>query len=392
MGAESSESFRSRSLLASVFVPNLLFAVGQGAVIPIIALLALDLGATPAIAGLIIGLRSLGTLVVDLPAALIIARIGERRSMVVSGAVLAGVSLAIWARPSLPVYAALVTLMGGTWAVWLLARMAYAAGSAPPAHRGRVMAMVGGLNRVGGLVGPLIGSLILIGGDARAPFLILAATSAAAALGMTLSRSPHFVPEPAGSRLRDVVGAHRQTLVTAGGVAIITQVLRSSREVLVPLFGVGVGMDATSISLLFAVSAGIESVMFYPVGMLMDSKGRKWTAIPCIALLSLGMAAFPLVGGVASLAVVVIVLAVANGFGSGMNLTMGSDLSPLVGRSRFLGVWRFITDLGGTGGPVLLAGVTAATSMSVAAVAVGGLGVVGTILLSLAVPETLQRA
>lgn len=385
--------FRARSLIPSVFGPNFLFAVGQGAVVPVIALLALDLGASPVVAGLVIGLRSLGTLAVDLPAALLISRFGERWAMVVSGAALSVVSFGIWLRPSLPVYALLVTLMGGLWAVWLLARMAYASGSAPIPHRGRVMAVIGGINRIGRLLGPLLGSLVIVGGDARGPFLVLAVMSLLASVGMMVSHSPHFVAEPRGhgAGLSKVVVDHRHTLLAAGGVAVIVQILRSSREVLVPLVGEGLGLDARAVSLLFALGAAIESSMFYPVGMLMDRRGRKWTAIPCIALLSGGMVAFVLVDDVASLVAVVVLLGVANGLGSGMNLTMGSDLSPLSGRSRFLGVWRFVTDLGGTGGPALLAGVMAAFSLGTAAVAVGGLGVVGTMVLLWAVPETLKK-
>src|SRR5438876_637754 len=41
-----------RSLGLSVYLPTLLFSVGQGAVIPIVALAARDLGASPAVAGL----------------------------------------------------------------------------------------------------------------------------------------------------------------------------------------------------------------------------------------------------------------------------------------------------------------------------------------------------
>ena len=41
----------------SVYVPTFLFAVGQGAVIPIVALAAKDLGASIAIAGLVVTLR-----------------------------------------------------------------------------------------------------------------------------------------------------------------------------------------------------------------------------------------------------------------------------------------------------------------------------------------------
>ena len=99
-------------------------------------------------------------------------------------------------------------------------------------------------------------------------------------------------------------------------------------------------------------------LIFYPVGMLMDSKGRKWVAVPSLILLSLGMALIPLTTDFASLFLVSLLLGLANGLGSGVNLTLGSDLSPVAGRSQFFGVWRLVSDLGTAGGPLLVAAVT----------------------------------
>lgn len=42
-------SFKVGSLTSSIYAPNLLFSIGQGAAIPVIALLALDLEASPAV-------------------------------------------------------------------------------------------------------------------------------------------------------------------------------------------------------------------------------------------------------------------------------------------------------------------------------------------------------
>ncbi len=60
--------FRVGSLASPVYLPSFLSAAGQGAVTPVIALPALDLGAAPALTGVIVALRSLGTLVSDIPA------------------------------------------------------------------------------------------------------------------------------------------------------------------------------------------------------------------------------------------------------------------------------------------------------------------------------------
>lgn len=391
------ESFRIRSLSSSVYLPNLLFAIGQGATIPVVALLALELGASPAVAGVIVALRGLGTMLFDLPAGVLVARLGEKRSMAVSGVALALLSMAVWQQPSLLLYAVLTTVMGCTWAVWLLARIAFAAGSSPNRYRGRVMAMIGGVHRIGLLVGPLLGSLVISRGSLSDPFLVLAVLSLAAALAISAARSPGFTPEPVGGSpdsvsTRAVVKESRHVLLTAGSVAVIAQVVRSSREALVPLWGDQLGIAEATIPLIFAASAAVESLLFYPVGIVMDRKGRKWAALPAIGVLSLGVAALPLTTDVVTLTAVALVMGLANGLGSGMNMTLGSDLSPLAGRSRFLGVWRLVTDAGNVGGPLLVAVVTSVATLAAAAISVAGVGVAGVLVLWRLVPETLDSA
>ena len=128
-----------------------------------------------------------------------------------------------------------------------------------------------------------------------------------------------------------------------------------------------------------------------PWGVMMDRKGRKWTAIPSIFLLSIGIASIPLMSSLGTLTMVASLIGLANGLGSGINMILGSDLSPSVGRNEFFGVWRLVSDVGTAGGPLLAAAATAAGSLGAAAVAVGGLGMIGVGLLWLAVPETMKE-
>ena len=118
--------FRVASLTRTVYLPGILFAIGQGAATPVIALVALDLGASPAMAGAIVALRGIGTLFFDLPAGQLVARVGERWAMLIATVGLSLVALGIGLGPSLPLFAGLVFLMGGAWAIWALARLAYA--------------------------------------------------------------------------------------------------------------------------------------------------------------------------------------------------------------------------------------------------------------------------
>ena len=142
--------------------------------------------------------------------------------------------------------------------------------------------------------------------------------------------------------------------------------------------------------MIFGLSALVETSLFYPTGFIMDRYGRKWTAVPCLFILSVGLAITPLTTDFASLLAVAIVLGVGNGFGMGINMTLGSDFSPPKRRAEFLGVWRLVTDVGTVGGPVMVAAVIAAASLAAAPLAVAVVGLAGTAMLSWGVPETLN--
>jgi MFS family permease len=395
MKASNESGFLVRSLTSTVYVPNLLFSIGQGAIVPITALFALELGATPAIAGVIVASRGFGTMLFDLPAGAIVWRFGEKRSMVYSGLALAAISVAIASTQSLWLYAALTVALGCTWAVWIVARIAFATGASPLQYRGRVMSMIGGVHRIGLLVGPLAGAFLIRGSGLRASFLLMAVLAGLASASMAIAKVRMLSEEPRTGRdgrisTLGVVKENRHVLATAGTVAVTSQVLRSSREALIPLWGNHLGIASEVIPLIFAASAAIESMLFYPVGLLMDRRGRKFTAVPAMALFTLGVLAIPLTSDALSLTIVGIVMGIANGLGTGMNMTLGSDFAPLMGRSRFLSIWRLMTDSGGAAGPLLVAMVTTVSGLAASAVAVGAVGAFGGWVLWKRVPETLK--
>lgn len=65
-----------------------------------------------------------------------------------------------------------------------------------------------------------------------------------------------------------------------------------------------------------------------------------WTSSTCLVVYGSGFLLLPLAHSWWGVAVAVTVMAVGNGLGAGVNMTIGADLSPKVGRGRFLGIWR----------------------------------------------------
>lgn len=57
-----------RDIAPAVLLPPAVFAVGQGAIAPVIVISATDLGASPAMAALVVALAGLGQICADIPA------------------------------------------------------------------------------------------------------------------------------------------------------------------------------------------------------------------------------------------------------------------------------------------------------------------------------------
>lgn len=383
-----------RSLAASVYLPSFIFSVGQGAVVPIVALAAREVGASVAVAGLAVALRGLGTMAVDVPAGKLVARVGERRAMLVASAILVLSLVGAVVSTSPLAFAASMFLMGCGWSVWLLARLTYVSDVMPAHLRGRALSTLGGVQRIGAFVGPFLGAVAITATGVDGAYYVHIALAVAGYGVLALVPDPHPSTPPTGhapTRVKAIAGEHRTTFLTAGLGAMAVGVLRASRQVVLPLWADSIGLDAAQVSLIFGFSAALDMTLFVPAGMASDRWGRKSVAIPCLTLMAVGLLVVPLTTGFAGLLGVGLLVGFGNGLGSGIVMTLGSDFAPTLGRAEFLGVWRLVSDVGTAGGPLLVAGIEAVASLATASVAVGGLGLVGAALVALRVPEPLHR-
>lgn len=393
VGSEASPAATLRSLTLPIYVPSALLGVGMGAIIPIIALTARDLGASVAFAGVVVAMRSVGTLLFDLPAGSLVGRLGERRAMVIA-VLLVVVSLAgAVASSSVLAFAASITLLGGAWALWLLARQAYVTEVMPIHRRGRALSTLGGVMRVGTFVGPFLGSAAVALGGLDAVYVVFLVLSAAGLAMLVGVRDPHAatMPTPVVIRYRTIARDHRATFLTAGTATLVLGMLRASRAVVLPLWAEHIGLSDAQVGIVFGIAAAMDMTLFYPAGSLSDRFGRKAVAVPCLSLLGLGFALLPLTDTLATLTLIGVLQGLGNGLGSGLVMTLGSDLSPDEGRASFLGVWRLVGDTGRVAGPLLIAAVVGAASLGPAAVLVGGIGVAGAALVAFGVPEPNPR-
>ena len=388
--------FRLSSLIFSVYLPTFLFSIGQGAVLPITPLFALELGASVATAAVVMGLRGLGLILFDLPSGVIVSRFGDKGAMVIGTAMVAVVALGASMTRSVAVLSALMLVMGGGWAFWQVARLAYVSEITPNEQRGRAVSLVGGVTRAGNFVGPILGGFLGKYYGLESAFYAQAVMGLAASAMMFVvvresSGSEDLGGHGMGGRLIATIVKHREIFLSAGFSVIALQLLRQGRPVFLPLWGNAIGLDVAEIGLIFGISSFLDTWLFYPVGYVMDRWGRKWASIPSLLTLTLGFLIIPATSEVYGFALVAILMGIGNGLGAGMVMTLGADFAPVDRRGEFLGVWRFIGDLGVAGGPFIVSVVVGMASLGTASILSAGLGFAGAAVMWLLVPETLRR-
>ncbi|MCW2833839.1 MAG: transporter [Nocardioides sp.] len=373
--------FRFRDIALPAYGPSVVNAIGHGAVLPVLALRARELGADVSTAAFVVALLGIGSLLASLPAGALVARIGERRALTTVGSLDAVAMAAAALTDSVLALGLAVMFSGMTWTIFLMARQGYLIDVVPFAFRARAMSGLGGSMRIGVLIGPLIGAGLIHLGELTWVFWLAAATALVSALmarSMADYGSEHRGSTPHASVV-SVLKAHRRTLLTLGVAVVIIAASRSLRIVLLPLWAEQVGLSPSTTSLIFATAAAVDIAFFFPGGWLMDNHGRFVVAVPVVATTALGCALLPLATDALTVAGVMMLMAVGNGLGSGIVMTMGADTAPREGRAQYLGGWRLCGDIGGSGGGVLVSVVAAVAPLAAACVVMAGLAALGTV-------------
>ncbi len=384
-----------RRLLLPIYIPTLLSSISLQALLVLLPLSVLETGAGAPAAALLIGLRGVGLLLFDLPVGLLLARLGDK-PVLLCGLLAMAVSTAMFAMSGSIWFvgvAAIVSGMGFT--AWIIGRQSYITDNCDIGERGRAIAAMAGTMRLGGFIGPAVGAVVAQMFGFGVAFIVLSAIVSAAALFVVFfvaKLRPEPQPENSDlSSITEVVSNNRRILSTGGVASVGLQLMRSGRILLIPLFGHFLGLNITAIGLIISLSAMLDAAMFVPVGIVMDRYGRKWASVPCLLLFAASLALLPLTHDYFSLLAVSLLAGFANGLGTGSLLTLGSDLAPARGRKVFLGIWRFIGDIGHAGGPLMIGALIELATLGLAATATAGIGLISAAVMYWLVDETLNR-
>ena len=380
-----------RTIAVSAYGPTLLGAIGSGAVAPIVAVSARELGASLGVAALLVGTIGVGQLVGDLPSGALAARIGERRALLVAAVVEAlGMAIAALATGLAMLFVG-VFVVGLAGSLFGLARQAYLTEAVPVAMRARALSTLGGVSRIGAFIGPFIGALAIARWGTESAYWVGGVASVAAfvlvLLAPDITRSTEGLASAPHRSVASVLLEHRFVLLTLGTGALCVAGARAIREALVPLWAESVGLTPSQTALVFGVAGALDMLLFYPSGWLMDRFGRVAAAVPSMVVLGIGMMTLPLATTLVAVTLAATVLGIGNGLGAGLIMTLGADASPAVGRTQFLGGWRLFADVGRAAGPLALSGLTTVLSLGASSLVLGVAALVGAGWLRVWVPR-----
>ncbi len=385
--------FKISQLTTSVFIPSGLFSIGEYALIPIIPASAERLGADLPTAALIAGFVMLGTLLADIPAARVVNAFGERKAMMWSSlSAMAGILLAILANNIFALGAA-VLMVGASAAVFALARHGYMAEHVPLSHRARALSFLGGTFRAGAFIGPLLSAGVIAGLGINAVYFFCMAFWLAAAITLLVSKDDKTSTAVATPLSYTLVIAKREKkkLLTVGVGSAILGILRTTRQVGIPLWALHIDLSVEKTALIIGIAGIVDFALFYTSGQVMDKFGRRAAAVPTMIGLSITHMLIFTATDETSFFVIAIAMALANGLGSGLVLTLGADLAPADARNEFLAGYRLLIDGGVAAAPPALAALAATIGLGAGLISFGFLGLAGAVLLHRFIPEFIQH-
>jgi len=419
-----------RSLVIPIFIPALAQTIALSLSIPVLPLFILgDLHGSTSDVGMVLATQGAGRMLANIPAGHYMSIVGDK-SIICGGLFLNVIaSIFMGLSPNVGFLIVAEIVMGSAFACYFQGRMSYLKEAVVVSMRGRAMALLGGVYRIGSVVGPFLGGLIAAKLSIRTA-LLAQAVFAMIALVLTLRFLPTTLsnasaPTERGSiemvapvtsaddesSIRSDTGANKTStlisvwkehwpiLTSVAFYGCLLFIIRTARDMLLPLVSHRCGLGAYGTGAVTSASYVADTGVFYLAGVLMDTFGRKCNGILSpfgflVGFVLLGTVlrenhASPpvpredelpkqllanrvassaddgdgLLGGsgsvestVWSLYIAGAVLGVASGLGSGLVMTLGSDLAPPDAASRglFLGLFRVFTDAGILLGSVLV--------------------------------------
>ena len=264
--------------------------VGIAVMLPLLPLYATELGAPPFVLGLLTSLFAITNGVGQLGAGFLSERFGPRRVMTAGIALYAAMNALIATAASANWLLAWRTAAGFGGGAMIVSERIYLARVVEPARRAFANGIVSAGQSAGTVAGPVFGGLAAAIGGLRAPFVIVAATSAIALIGTFFLPAPRVreaaerspdMPERADLRPLAALLVANAALLASYGAFITTYA---------PLATTRLGWSIVDVGIAFSFF-GAGSILLGPaLAHLADRIGRRPVAtVAPVALVTFGL-------------------------------------------------------------------------------------------------------
>ncbi|MFZ4827374.1 MAG: MFS transporter [Phototrophicaceae bacterium] len=384
----------SKRLLAiALYMPLIITAVAAASLLPILPFYGQGLTASLLWLGLLLGAQDAGQMLGNVPSSTLIHRFGMKATLLMGTAIQAVFVLLLPFSNHIALSLVLLLLSGSGFGITAITRQTYIAGMFPKHQLGRVLGMVGGMFRIGRLIGPALGGVVASVWGIEAVFAVFSVLCTVSFVMVWIFLPNQPTPLTSQKKqLWDVWQTHRRILMMAGIGQVVMQMTRKGWLILIPLFGALVlQLPIDTIGYILSIAGLFDVLFFVPSGFIMDRLGRKWAIIPSLFLQGIGIACLPLATTPLGLTIVASFINASNGISSGTMMTVGADLAPEAVRSEFLSLWRIMGDASVVVAPLITGVIAEYLVLPNATLFFASVAFFGGAFFWVAIPETLPK-
>lgn len=354
-----------KRLLIEIYVPSVVLAISRVMISFTLPLYMIYEAKSYFDAALVITYINLGALIIDPFTSYVLTLLGIERSNILSLAVISVSTLLINNfLTSTSSYLLTISLIafGAGRSLWNISRKYLIATEIPREIRGRASSFIGASERIGLFAGPAIVGFVISRWSYSYVFTLAFLMSIAILATALFSRIPREEIHDDNNDLNKISSGSSQVekeslpvrsvlldLVILFIVLFIVQGIRSVRNYMLPLIGKeSTDLSSDLVSYLITLTGLFDVLMSYPAGWLMDKKGRSVAVSLSFGIIALS---YLLLQGSANREIYIaglVIYGAGNGLGAGTMITIGSDISRVIGSRRiphFLMLWQTLGDL-----------------------------------------------
>ncbi len=365
------------SLLMATFIGTM----DSNALVPIIALYALSMGAGIGMVGLIVAMYS----IVHIPSNIVFGRLADkigRKNPLILGLSWDAFSVFLYSLTGNPIHLLLVRCLHGIGGGFVgPSTMAIAAGMAPEGRKGRMMALYGIALAFSVVVGFMLSGMIVSSFSYNVLFYVLSGSLVIGVAFAATIKEPEDVGRVKTTLMEDfrnLLDILRKKLAQASYSAIFCLYFAMGAfTVLVPLYMKGFGMTEFHVAMAFTTFALLSMIIHYPSGWISDKLGPKIPAMAGLLTIAVSLLLLPFFDAFLSLLPVMALFGIGHGLVFPSSSTMVVRSSSEDERGLSTGVFYALLVAGVAVGAPLAGFLASAFSIEVAIWTTGLAGVIG---------------